>query len=137
MSCDSEPCFEGRAACARRRRPGARFRLILEDEIEIVGADEAVAAAVEYRQGMIERYWPLVRRYWFHALVVVAAGEAVIELVVRRNEKGAPASSLWILIPLVAVGILPLLTWRRFRFGTPAAVFVIGAVSSFVDGRLV
>jgi signal transduction histidine kinase len=34
------------------------------------------------------------------------------------------------------IGIVPLLWWRRFPFGAPAAVFVINAVESFVDGRL-
>jgi signal transduction histidine kinase len=33
--------------------------------------------------------------------------------------------------------IVPLFWWRRFPFGAPAAVFVIGAAESFVDGRLV
>ncbi|TMK74902.1 MAG: sensor histidine kinase, partial [Actinobacteria bacterium] len=33
--------------------------------------------------------------------------------------------------------MLPLLTRRRFPFGAPAAVFVINAVASFVDGNLV
>ena len=33
--------------------------------------------------------------------------------------------------------IVPLFWWRRFPFGAPAAVFVIGAIESFVDGRLV
>jgi signal transduction histidine kinase len=86
---------------------------------------------------MIERYWPTVRHYWFHFLVVAGAVAAVIELVVRRDAKDAPTSSLWILIPLLVAGILPLVTWRWYPFGAPAAVFVIGAVSSFVDGRLV
>jgi signal transduction histidine kinase len=86
---------------------------------------------------MIERHWPTVRHYWFHVLVVVGAVAAVTELVIRRDAKNAPTSSLWILIPLVLAGILPLVTWRRYPFGAPAAVFVIAAVSSFVDGRVV
>jgi signal transduction histidine kinase len=86
---------------------------------------------------MIEKYWPLVRRYWFDVLIVVGAIAAIVELVVRRDEDDAPTTSFWIVIPLLVIGILPLFTRRRFPFGAPAAVFVIGAVTSFVDGRMV
>jgi hypothetical protein len=34
---------------AAPRRPEARFRLILEDEIDFVGAADAYARALEYR----------------------------------------------------------------------------------------
>ncbi len=59
---------------------------------------------------------------------------AVVELVVRRNDDDAPQSALWILIVLTLATILPLLGYRRYPFGAPAAVFFIGSLSSFVDG---
>ena len=126
-----------RACCFRVIGRAPDFRLLLEDEIEIVCAAEAHWPAVEYRQSVIERFWRLFRSYWFDALVVAGAVEAVIEVVWRRGAKDAPTSSLWIVIPLLLAGMLPLLTRRRFPFGAPAAVFVINAVASFVDGNLV
>jgi signal transduction histidine kinase len=85
----------------------------------------------------MERLTSLARRYWFDAFVIACAVAAAIELVVRRNEDSAPQSSLWLLVPLAVIGILPLLGYRRFPFAAPAAVFLVGALTSFVDGDLV
>jgi signal transduction histidine kinase len=84
-----------------------------------------------------DRAWQLIRPNWFRALVVVGVIEAVVELIVRRDATDAPPTSLWIAVPLLVIGIAPLFWWRRFPFGAPAAVFVINALESFVDGRLV
>ena len=86
---------------------------------------------------VIEQAWHLFKRQWFALLVAAAMVETAVELIVRRNSDGAPTTSLWIAVPLLVVMIAPLFWWRRFPFGAPAAVFVIGAVESFVDGRLV
>jgi signal transduction histidine kinase len=86
---------------------------------------------------MIEELGQVLRRHWFTVLVAVALVATAVELVARRHDDGAPTTSLWITVPLAVAGIAPLFWWRRFPFGSPAAVFVIGAVSSFVDGRLV
>jgi signal transduction histidine kinase len=88
-------------------------------------------------RSVIEKYWPYVRRQWFSALVVVGMVAAAVELIIRRNASDAPTTSLWIALPLLVIGIAPLLWWRRYRFGAPAAFFVINALESFVDGRLV
>jgi signal transduction histidine kinase len=61
----------------------------------------------------------------------------VIELIVRRNDEHAPTHALWLTIPLLVIGILPLLGRRRFPFGAPAAVYLVNALASFIDGRLV
>jgi len=86
---------------------------------------------------MTDRAWDLLRRHWFRLLVVAGATAAAIEVVARHNEQDAPSTSPWIAAPLLVIMIAPLFFWRRFPFGAPAAVFVIGAVESFVDGRLV
>jgi signal transduction histidine kinase len=85
---------------------------------------------------VIDRAWQLIKREWFTALVVVGMAEAGIQVVLMQDDKGAPTISVWIAAPLVVIAIAPLLWWRRFPFGAPAAVFVINAVESFVDGRL-
>ena len=85
---------------------------------------------------MTNRAWDLLRHNWFTILVAVGVVAAATEAIVRRNASDAPTTSLWITLPLVVIMIVPLFWWRRFPFGAPAAVFVIGALESFVDGRL-
>ena len=92
---------------------------------------------MEYLQNVRTKLWPLLRDYWFDALIVVGAAAAVVELVVRRNDKDAPTASLWLCIPLLLLITLPLLARRRFPFGATAAVFLVAGAASFVDGRLV
>jgi signal transduction histidine kinase len=79
----------------------------------------------------------LVRSYGLDVLLIAAAVESVIELSVRRDEVDAPQTTLWFLIPASVVVILPLLLRRRYPFAAPAAVWVLGAAISFVDGRLI
>ena len=71
--------------------------------------------------------------------MLIAAGmvEAAIELIVRWDETDSPTTALWVAVPLLLIIPVPLFWWRRFPFGAPAAVFVIGAAVSFVDGLLV
>jgi signal transduction histidine kinase len=88
-------------------------------------------------RNVTERAWQLLKRDWFTALVVVGMAEAAIQVFVMPDDKGAPTISAWVAAPLLVIMLVPLLWWRRFPFGAPAAVFVIGAVESFVDGRLV
>jgi len=87
-------------------------------------------------RNVIEQAWPFLKREWFTLLVAVGMAEAGIQVVLMQDDKGAPTISVWIAAPLVVIAIAPLLWWRRFPFGAPAAVFVINAVESFADGRL-
>jgi signal transduction histidine kinase len=86
---------------------------------------------------MIERGWALLKRYWFSLLITAGMVEVVVELIVRRNDHEAPTTTLWLAVPLAVVMIVPLYGWRRYPFAAPAALFVIGALESFVDGLLV
>ena len=89
-----------------------------------------------YVRGM-RRIVLVVRRYGLDVLIVVAAVESAIELVVRRDVFDAPRTTLWFLIPASWIVILPLLGRRRYPFAAPAAVWVLGPAVSFVDGRLI
>jgi signal transduction histidine kinase len=79
----------------------------------------------------------LARKYGFDALIVLAAMESVLEVVLRHDSPRAPAAPVWFAAPAVAIVLLPLLGRRRFPFAAPASVWLLGAVLSFVDGRLV
>jgi signal transduction histidine kinase len=79
----------------------------------------------------------MIRRYWFDALVVVAAISGVVELVIGRNDSDAPDLPLALSIPIEAALTLVLLARHRFPFAAPAGMLVAGAALSFVDGRLI
>jgi signal transduction histidine kinase len=79
----------------------------------------------------------LVRRHGFDALILIAAFEGTLEAAFRHDASIEPTTTRWIAAPAVALIVLPLLARRRFPFGAPAAVWLLGAALSFVDGRLV
>jgi signal transduction histidine kinase len=79
----------------------------------------------------------LARRYGLDVLIVLAAIEGVLEVVLRQDSPRAPATAVWFAAPAVAIILLPLLARRRFPFLAPASVWLLGAAFSFVDGRLV
>jgi signal transduction histidine kinase len=79
----------------------------------------------------------VAREYWFELLIAVLAIAGLLELVIGRDSPGAPATSLWAALPLVAVLVLPLFAHRRFPFAGPVAYWLIAAALSFVDGLLI
>ena len=83
----------------------------------------------------MSRIWS--RAYALDALVVAVAIGGALEVVIRRNAEGAPESSLWFAAPAMALLALPLLARRRYPFASPAGLWVVAAVLSFVDGELV
>lgn len=85
----------------------------------------------------VTRIWSLVRRHAFDALIVLAALGSVLELVLRSDSTDAPTTTLWFCVPAVLLVVLPLLARRRFPFAAPAALWLVAAAVSFVDGRLV
>jgi signal transduction histidine kinase len=85
----------------------------------------------------VNRLGFLARRYGLDLLVVVAAVEAALETALRRDDPGAPETTVWFAVPAIAIVVLPLLARRRFPFAAPAAVWLLAAAVSFVDGRLV
>jgi signal transduction histidine kinase len=86
---------------------------------------------------MKARAWPLIRRYWFDAAIVLAAIGGAIEIAVGRNKPDAPDLPLGVSMTLEAGLTLMLLARRRFPFGAPAGMLAIAAVLSFYDARLV
>ena len=79
---------------------------------------------------------PLVRRYGFDALIVLAALVIALEGAFRDGTD-PPTTTRWFTVPALALIVLPLLLRRRLPFAAPAAVWLVAAACSFVDGRLV
>jgi signal transduction histidine kinase len=78
-----------------------------------------------------------VRRHWFEALVAIAAVAGVLEVVFRGDSLREPGTPLWFAVSAIVLLILPLLAHRRYPFAAPAALWLVAAAASFVDGRLV
>jgi signal transduction histidine kinase len=85
----------------------------------------------------MKRIGSLARRYGIEALVLAVAVESALEVSLRRGSADAPESSLWFAAPAAAAIVLPLLARRRLPFAAPLAVWLLAALCSFVDGRLV
>jgi signal transduction histidine kinase len=85
----------------------------------------------------VSRIWALARRYGFDALVVVATVEATLVVAFHVDSENAPQTTRWFTVPATAAMILPLLWRRRFPFAAPFTVWLLGAVFSSVDGRLI
>jgi signal transduction histidine kinase len=77
------------------------------------------------------------RRHGFDLLLVVAAVGTALDVALREDALRAPRSSHWFAVPAAALLVLPLFGRRRWPFAAPAAVWVLGVVVSFVDGRLI
>jgi signal transduction histidine kinase len=87
--------------------------------------------------GQVNRLWVFSRGYGFDLLVVIAAIESAIETALRHDPPGQPGPASWFAVPAVALVVLSLLARRRFGFAAPAALWLLSAALSFVDGRLV
>jgi signal transduction histidine kinase len=85
----------------------------------------------------VSRLRTSARRYGFDLLIVVAALESALEVVLRHEPSREPRTTVWFAAPAVAVLVLMLLGRRRLPFAAPATLWVLGGALSFVDGRLV
>jgi signal transduction histidine kinase len=85
----------------------------------------------------VNRVSSIARRYAFDAFVVLAALGGALDVALREVPGRSPETTEWIVVPAIALVALPLLFRRRFPFAAPAAVWLIAAAASFVDGRLI
>src|SRR3954469_16539765 len=69
-------------------------------------------------------------------LIVLLLAAAMLEVLVGRNSPDAPQSSLWFVLPAIAILVIPVLARRRFAFA-PAGHWVLAIGISFVDWRLI
>jgi signal transduction histidine kinase len=85
----------------------------------------------------VSRIALLTRRYGFDALIAVGALAAALEVALADDPLRSPTMHPRLAVPAVAFVVLLLLARRRFPFGAPAALWVVAATLSFLDGRLV
>jgi signal transduction histidine kinase len=85
----------------------------------------------------VSRIALLARRYGFDALITVGALLAALEVTLLDDPLRAPHTAPWLAAPAAALVVLLLLARRRFPFGAPAALWLLAATLSFLDGHLV
>jgi signal transduction histidine kinase len=90
---------------------------------------------VEYLQ-RVSRIRDLSRTYVVDVLIALLLIAAMLEVLVGRHSPGAPRTTLWFVLPAIAILVLPILARRRFPFA-PAAHWLLAAGISFVDWRLI
>jgi signal transduction histidine kinase len=84
----------------------------------------------------MERLRPVARRFALEISSVILAVESAAEVALRRHGQHQPLPA-WFAAAAIALVILPLLGRRRFPFAAPAVVWLVAAVVSFAEGRLV
>jgi signal transduction histidine kinase len=85
----------------------------------------------------VSRLPAFVRRHTFDLAIVLTAVGTALDVAYRVDAVRAPRTPLWFAVPAAALLVLPLLGRRRWRFGAPAAVWLLAVAVTFVDGRLV
>ena len=90
---------------------------------------------MEYLQ-RVSRIRDLSRTYVVDLLIALLLIAAMLEVLVGRHSPGAPRTTLWFVLPAIAILVLPILARRRFPFA-PAAHWLLAAGISFVDWRLI
>lgn len=103
------------------------------DRCRACRCDEAAGWLGQYVR-RVDRSWLIARGHALDVLIALAASASALEVALSRDPTQAPA--LWFAVPAVAIVVLALLGHRRFPFGAPAAVWLLAAAVSFVDGRL-
>jgi signal transduction histidine kinase len=81
----------------------------------------------------MERLRTMARGYGLEVLAVVLAIEGVAAAALRHPAPGEP-HLIWFDVPAIALVIAPLLGRRRFPFCAPAAVWLLAAAVSVIDG---
>ena len=85
----------------------------------------------------MSRLWWFARSYGFDLLIAVGAIETALEVALRHDAARQLDTTMWFTVPAVATVVLGLLWRRRFPFAAPAAVWLLAAALSSVDGRLI
>ncbi len=84
----------------------------------------------------VSRIRYLSHTYVVDLLIALLLIAAMLEVLVGRHSPGAPRTTLWFVLPAIAILVLPILARRRFPFA-PAAHWLLAAGISFVDWRLI
>jgi signal transduction histidine kinase len=93
------------------------------------------ARTLKYRS-RVGRIRSLSRDSVFDLLIALLLIAAMLEVLVGRNSPDAPRSTLWFVLPAIAILVLPIVARRRFPLA-PAAHWLLAIGIAFVDWRLI
>ena len=82
------------------------------------------------------RIQSLSRNSVFDSLIALLLFAAMLEVLVGRNSPAAPQTTLWFVLPAIAILVLPIVA-RRFFPLAPAAHWLLAMGIAFVDWRLI
>jgi signal transduction histidine kinase len=85
----------------------------------------------------VSRIGYIARKYGFDVLITIAAIGGVLDVALRNDAVREPRTTHWLVVPAIALVVLPLFWRRRFPFAAPASVWLVAAGASFIDGRLI
>jgi signal transduction histidine kinase len=78
----------------------------------------------------------LSRQYVVDLLIALLLIAAMLEVLVGRNSPDAPHTTLWFVLPAIAILVVPILARRRLPLA-PAAHWLLAMGIAFVDWRLI
>lgn len=81
--------------------------------------------------------WLFASKYGLDVLVVGTAVASAVGVVARTDSQRPTGARLWFEAAAVALVVLSLLWRRRFPFAAPAAMWLVSAALSFLDGLLI
>ena len=82
----------------------------------------------------MSRIRSLAHRHWVAGVVVAAAFASALEVTLKDTQG---TTTRWFTVPAVCVVVLVLLVFRRFAFVAPAAMWMLAAAVTFVDGHVI
>ncbi len=85
----------------------------------------------------MSRLWVFWSKYGLDMLILIAAAESAVGTAFRQDPEHPTGVWLWLEVAAVAALVLALLLRRRLPFAAPAAVWVLSATLSFLDGELI
>jgi signal transduction histidine kinase len=108
---------------------------VIGDDPEVVRKEDDCRQASAYVPA-VKEISALARRRGIDVLIVLTALGTALEAGLRDDAR-LPTTSLWLAVPAVALIVLSLLGWRHQVFASGAALWILAAGLSFIDGRLV
>jgi signal transduction histidine kinase len=84
----------------------------------------------------VTRVSTLARHYGLDLLIVLGAIESTLEVALHPEDFLEPQTTRWVVVLLVPLVTLALLARRRAPFGAPAAVWLLAALISSIDGKV-
>ncbi|HWC28389.1 MAG TPA: sensor histidine kinase [Solirubrobacteraceae bacterium] len=130
------PVVVRKAGPGSSERPVCARRVRRRTEVDIRPRTDDARVHLQYVRD-VSRLWSFMRRHGVDVVIVIGALVGALEVVFTHEARLDLQTSRWFAAPATACVALALLARRRFPFAAPAAMWVLAALLSFVEGQLV